>query len=393
MARPVFLSYAREDEDLADHLDTQLRLRGIPVWRDRRAMLWGAYNEDVVLDAIEQRCSGFVLLLTDAVMTSDFILNIELPAMARRRSTGPDFFAGAVFARDAGITESARLLYEACGVELASPLGTRLSQEDLIADLPTAAGGVLRSYLRGSLASGDTPHARLETRGPIPEDDDAVLHLAWSPPLAANLHDVGVEVWDEELLPALTDVRAALEATGAARTLAVRGRPHLSAALAVGHEFRAPTGWTLSLHQDGLSVQTDRAQPDARDWTLVPQPSSSGGDHRLVLCLHATKDVSRAMRDHCRSLPPARLELHVRPPSQSGHLTVQADGLNELCATIDAQISEARARYGVTETHLYLACPWVMAAALGWHLSALGRLVSHEADVERASYRAACQLA
>jgi len=112
MARPVFLSYAREDEALADRLDTQLRLRGVPVWRDRRAMLWGAYNEDVVLDAIEHRCSGFVLLLTDAVMTSDFILNIELPAMARRRTTTTDFFAGAVFARDVGITESARQVYD-----------------------------------------------------------------------------------------------------------------------------------------------------------------------------------------------------------------------------------------------------------------------------------------
>lgn len=90
---------------------------------------------------------------------------------------------------------------------------------------------------------------------------------------------------------------------------------------------------------------------------------------------------------------PARVELLVRPPAQPGHLTVQADGLNELRAAIDAQIPESRARYGVTETRLYLACPWVMAATLGWHLSSVGRLVAHEADVGRSSYRAACQLA
>jgi hypothetical protein len=393
MARPVFLSYAREDEDLADRLDAQLRLRGVPVWRDRRAMLWGAYNEDTVLDAIEQRCSGFVLLLTDAVMTSDFILNIELPAMARRRNTEADFFAGAVFARDAGVTESARQLYEACGVELSSPLGTRLSQEDLDADLRNAARGVLLSYLRAAMTSSDKATARIETRGPIPESDLAVLHLAWSPPLTADLREVSVDVWDDELLPALADVRAALEEIGAASTLDLCGRPHLSAALAVGHEFRAPTGWTLSLHQDSLDVQTARVQPAAGTWKLTRQPSSSDGDHRLVLCLHATKDVSRAMREHCRSLPPARVELHVRPPSPPGHLAVQADGLNALCATIDTQIADARERYGVAETHLYLACPWVMAATLGWHLSSVGRLVSHEADVERSSYRAACQLA
>ena len=41
MARPVFLSYAWDDEALADKLEAQFRLRGVPVWRDRRGMRWG----------------------------------------------------------------------------------------------------------------------------------------------------------------------------------------------------------------------------------------------------------------------------------------------------------------------------------------------------------------
>ena len=72
--RPVFLSYAWEDEQLADRLELQLRLRGVPAWRDRHDMRWGAYNEEIVLEAIERCCSGFVLLLSDAVMQSRFIL-------------------------------------------------------------------------------------------------------------------------------------------------------------------------------------------------------------------------------------------------------------------------------------------------------------------------------
>lgn len=393
MARPVFLSYAWEDEVLANQLESELRLRGVPVWRDRRGMRWGAYNEDVVLEAIELLCSGFVLLLTDAVMTSNFILQIELPAMARRRVADPSFFAGAVFARDIGIQQSAAELHAASWVELGSPLGSRLSDEDEEADLRRAANAILRSYLPPALGDYDQPTARVETRSAVPESDPAHLHLTWSPPLLADVDGYDPEVWRRQLLPALADIRAALEEATRARALSITGRPHISAAVALGFEFRAPTGWQLRLGQPDLDVLTARVEPSADGWTTVRQPCASGEDRRLVLCLHAAKDVTRAMQEHRRALPPARVELHVRPASGPGHVSVQGSAANALAAAIAKEIAQARINYGTQETHLYLACPWSLAAALAWHLSSTGRLVSHEADVERSSYRAACELA
>lgn len=393
MARPVFLSYAWADEEVADRLEAQLRLRGVPVWRDRRGMRWGGYNEDIVVEAIEHGCCGFVLLLTDASLESHFICDIEMPAMSRRRSADPGFFAGAIVHREDAVTESAGLLREKTGVDLASALGSRLSDEDLQADLQRAAGAVLRSYLRAELDAEAPPHAHIETRASVPDHDPATLHLSWSPPLAADLDDVSDEVWADDLLPAVADVRAALEEVGAQRTLLISGRPHLSAAVALGYEFRAPTGWTLTLRHGDGEVSTARAPADAGEWTLVREPSSSGADHRLVLCVHATKDVTRTMQEHCRSLPPARATVHVRPPGAPGHSTVNPDAVNGICGAVESAISEARTRYGVQDTHLYLACPWFMATALGWNLSAVGRIVCHEADVARSSYRATCRLA
>ena len=393
MARPVFLSYAWADEDVADRLEAQLRLRGVPVWRDRRGMRWGGYNEEVVLEAIERGCCGFVLLLTDASLESHFICDIEVPAMGRRRSADPGFFAGAIVHREDGVAASADLLREKTDVDLASALGSQLSDEDLRADLQRAAGAVLRSYLRAELGADAPPHAHIETRAPVPDDDPATLHLSWSPPLAADLDGVRDEVWAADLLPALGDVRAALEEVGARRTLLISGRPHLSAAVALGYEFRAPTGWTLALRHGGGEVTTARAPANAGEWTLVREPYSSGADHRLVLCIHASKDVTRAMQEHCRSLPPARATVHVRPPGGPGHFTVEPDAVNGLCAAVESAIADARTRYGVQDTHLYLACPWFMATALGWHLTAVGRIVCHEADVARSSYGATCCLA
>jgi hypothetical protein len=390
--RPVFLSYAWEDEELADRLGLQLRLRGVPVWRDRHDMRWGAYNEEIVLEAIEHGCSGFILLLTDAVMQSRFILDIELPAMGRRRNRDPTFFAGAVFARSQPVKTSAEELRSTSGIELASALGSPIGDERTAAELRSAAKAILHSYLRIALDDEQDPTVRIETRSAVTDTDLAQVHLSWSPPLAADIDDVGEHIWEEDLLPALSDLRGALEELTQRRRLIVTGRPHLSAALALGFEFRAPTGWTLTLRQDGLELLTERVQPDQGEWSIVRQPSSSDGDHRLVLCLHATKDVTRAMQEHCRSTQHARVELHVRPQGDPGHLTVDTGTLNALIAAIAHEVADTRTRFGVTETHLYLACPWTMAAGLGWQLSSVGTLISHEADAARSSYRAACRL-
>jgi len=392
MARPVFLSYAWDDEELASRVETQLRLRGVPVWRDRRGMRWGGYNEEVVLEAIEQRCSGFILLLTAAALDSEFICGIEVPAMARRRSADPAFFAGAVVYHEGGIREATHLLRERTVVDLSSELGSQLSDEDLANDIQRSASAVLRSYLRAELDQGATAHAHIETRSLVPDEELATLHLSWSPPLANDLDDLGDEIWTDDLLPALADIRAALEELGVHRTLVVSGRPHLSAALALAYEFRAPTGWTLSLRANGDEVTTKREDANTEGWTIVREPSSAGADHRLVLCLHATKDVTRAMQEHCRTLPTARVTIHVRPLGGPGHMSVDMGTVNGVCAAIEVAITEARTRYGVRETHMYLACPWLMAAVLGWQLSSIGRIVCHEPDVGRSSYRAACQL-
>jgi hypothetical protein len=391
-AGPVFLSYAWEDAALADQVERQLRVRGVPVWRDRRGMRWGAYNEAVVLEALERGCCGFVLLLTDAAMRSEFILQIELPAMARRRAEDSSFFAGALFARDVSIASAADELFAACGVELRSQLGTRVEQTDRRADVRQASCDVLRSYLRQALPRGAVPVARIETRDEVPEDDPAVLHVAWSPPLAHDLKDVAQGVWAGEIQPALADLRRALEAVGAARSLVVEGRTHLSAALALGHEFRAPTGWTLLLRQGGLSVDTALTRADLGAWRIVTESPTPGTDDRLVFCLHASADITASVKKHRKGLPPARVALNMRSPGEPSRLSVSEDDVNALCAAIGDALAATRTRYGVEETDLYLACPPVMAAALGWHLSSRGPLLSYEADVERSSYYAACRL-
>lgn len=394
MARPLFLSYAWADEEELDQLETMLRLRGVPIWRDRRAMKFGTYNQERARDGIEQICSGFALYYTDAVLESDFILKVELPAMdaRRRRGAPPPFFAGAVLRRAPGFeSAAAELVRAAGGINLGTALGAHVSGEDLEADLRRAANAILDAYLQSEVES--EPAIWIETRGEVPNSEETPLHLCWCPPLDHDIARHPEEVWERELLPALADLRGALERADAPRRLRVRGRPHLSAAFALGWEFRQPSGWSLELEHEFVPASTALAEPVDHGWRLTVEPGPLDGEQRLLVCLHATQDVAEAMREHRRALPPARATLHVYPPSgEPARDAVDSAQANSLAAAIAAEINRARREHQTSATHLYLACPWPLAALLGWHLSSSGRLVMHEADVARSSYRASCEI-
>jgi hypothetical protein len=396
VARPVFLSYTwnQPDKDEVDQLDLAMRLRGVPVWRDRRDMTFGTYNEPRVRQGIETECSGFALYYSDAVLASEFILRIELDAMdsRRRRGAPPPFFAGAILRRSMPFSEAAEELHTASHVRLGEALGTHVSLEDLSADLRAAANAVLSTYVEQNL-TGEEVTLRVETRGEVPNSDPALLHLSWCPPLTHDPELHPDDAWSAHLLPAIADLRAGLEKNAAPRRLRIGGNLHLSAAFALGWEFRQPTRWSVALDHDFVPCETAMTEGDPHGWRIVPNPGPPDGDERLVVCLHASKDVAMAMERHSRELPPARVTLHVYPPSGNpGRTSLDSNHANDLAAAIAAAINDCRSTYGTRQTHLYLACPWPLATLLAWHLSSSGRLVMHEPDVDRDSYRSSCEL-
>lgn len=397
MARPLFLSYAWTDSREVDLLDTLLRLRGVPIWRDRRRMTFGTYNQARARQGIAEICSGFALNYTDAVLSSDFILDVELREMDARRRRGepPPFFAGAVVRRDGPFVEVLEELRRAAdGIDLSAALGTPVADADLEAGQRRAANAILDSYLAQELAGGDQVGLRIETRGDIPNSDPSLLHLCWSPPLHHDPELHPREVWPRELMPALTDLHASLDSAGSPRRLRIGGNMHLSAALALGFEFRQPSGWSLEIDHEFVPVNSALVAPDAHGWRMNVDPGPPGCEERLVVCLHASQDAADAMRRHGRKQPPAAATLHIYPPSgEPDRTSLDPAHANELAAAIAAKINSVRREHHASSTHLYLACPWPLATLLGWHLSSSGHLVMHEPDVDRGSYRAACVLA
>jgi SMODS-associated and fused to various effectors sensor domain len=396
MAAPLFSSYSWRDWiDEVEVFDRMLYLRGVPVYRDRAEMRWGNGLELQLLEAMLERCSGYALYATETALASLFVTQVELPAMHRRRLADRSFFAGAVF-RDYDPVVGGAAIYAASGVNLGTALGTKLDRDlDLETQLAGSARQILRAYLRSQWNVGPAT-ARIETRNGIPNADPSLLHLIWSPPLAHDVDSYDRLCWDGQLLPALADLRKELEwALGEQsereQVLRVTGAAHLSAALALGYEFRESTHWNLLFESRGERWPTARGERDLCGWEIAAEPGPPNATD-LVVCVNIARDVADAVRDHRRIVGPARAELHLRHPNGEERTALEPSDGNRLAGALAEAVGRAMNTYRTTETHLFLACPWPFAALLGWHLARSGAVVSHELALDNRSYRAACRL-
>jgi hypothetical protein len=394
MARPVFLSYAWDDTSEVDELDTLLRLRGVPVWRDRRDMQFGGYNEDLVCRAIERDTSGFALYLTPAVLEDSwFIPKVELRAMDRRRTRDDAFFSGAIF-RGYSVEAGKKAVFDSTGIDVGATLGAPVDEARLLDGLRDAANAVLRAYVARNWSDGPAT-VRIETRDPIAVHDGSLVHLAFAPPLEHDPERYDLAVWDEKIQPALSDLQQALHtvqggAPACERLLEVNGAVHLSAALALGYQFREPTRWQLRLNHFGDVWETGRESASLDGWEAPPARPGSDPEGDLVVMVHVSADVTDAARASAGG--PARAELHFRPPGGPDRRAIDPRAGNAAARGIANAIREARTKYAPAQTRLYLACPWPFAVLLGWHLASVGAVVMHEATVERDSYRVSCVL-
>ena len=396
LAASVFLSHAWKDKRRGvDILDRQLLLRGVPTYRDVRELGWGSGLEGQLREALESRCAGFVLYATPHVLASRTILEVELAAMDDRRRRDRKFFAGAVF-RDLAVRAGSAQIHSKSGVDVGSALGSITSDKSPLApQLAHAAAQILREYLRARWHDGPAI-ARLETRNAIPNDEAALLHLAWSPPLEHDAAAIKEKCWNGELLPALADLRRELEwragtEPSCERGLHLAGNVHQSAALALGYEFREASGWQLEIASNGSTWTTRREAPDATGFTITTTPGDLSAD-ALVVCVSIAQDVCPLVRAHRKEIGPARAELRLEPTNGASRVALETAQANGLAAAIAGEIREAARKYQTRETHLFIAGPWPFAALLGWHLGSSGVIVAHEATPDQKGYVTTCRL-
>lgn len=209
------------------------------------------------------------------------------------------------------------------------------------------------------------------------------LHLNW----AGEDGGSGRLPVDWRLLKdAVADLRRALADRG--QTLVtLSGNLHLSAAFLLGWEFREVTGCTMEADHPRAPFATVMSAPDPQGFSLVARPSQNDS-RQLVACICTSADCTRAMLRHREGEDAARVRLTVLPPDgRAGRESLDGVDQNALAAAVVAAIREAREEHGVDNTHLYLACPWTLALAIGWSFASSGSVVVHEASADKSTYQ------
>lgn len=89
----VFISYNHEQKDIAAELDRRLREHGVPVWRDERKIGPDPLESQIESVLQSEDISGAILLISEDILDSPTILNVELPQMYARHKNDDAFFA------------------------------------------------------------------------------------------------------------------------------------------------------------------------------------------------------------------------------------------------------------------------------------------------------------
>jgi hypothetical protein len=384
MPTNVFLSYARKDGSEVEYLERLLRARGIRTWRDLTDLPLGVETESQIETAIAEECDAFVVYLTRASLSSDFIWKVEVPAALTRHRDDPDFAIIPVF-HTASTTEVSQLCVDKGLRPITDFNGVVLSQvepggnaADVQEGLAEVASRTLRSALpahfrRIDSDSADEPRISFHSFPFAARTDQLDLDMDWTPFLCRRA--ASTEEWNTVLLPSLGDVKDALSGLPLMPRVHAMVRARLSALVAFGYTFRASTGFSLAIDSRGVVYSTTAAIPDPAPLEMACE-LQSGEAGVAVVKVSVSRDVSVPASEYVAG---HRLgfstSLVFEPPGGPSREAVEDPGhALAIAREVGQEIRRLNDEQRADHVHLFIAVPAPIAVLLGYQLNACGRI-------------------
>ena len=378
---PSFLSYRRSDgTELAGSLAWTLRATGIPVWRDTDDLPPGETRTRLE-EALTERLSGGVLLVTPEVEKSEIIRELEAPRLLRlHEDHGFSLCVASALPRD-----------EAGGVDRDGPdrvLGTtanrrlrrhqspgplkRVKQYAVPDDQGELARDLARQRMRAVRDRGEeTLSIHVQTRAaPIANGVRSGLVVRTRPP-EAGARLPHREAW-EPLRVLLTNLPQLVEESGA-EVVRFRGGGHLSIGLALGTAL--PTTSDAHVEVEDHDGHHWRITLGSRE-ELAPDVIREGADGPVDVAvdLAPTDPPVDTFIEHVDSAPSGTAAMRLR---KVGHLDPASGG--ELVRLAAEEIRAWASAHATTEVHLFLRVPFPIAVLLGRMMNTL-RVTAYEWD-------------
>lgn len=363
----VFISYSGDRIERA-LLYKALKDHGLRPWRD-------VENQDVgdrtteEIEAELAECSTVILWLNGQVLASDYVTEVELPAIARRWQDGlriVPVFDGI------GAAEAFSAVSKRTGIELGDQNGHRIDT-GLSAEQNAAliARRLITAVVYEARTKGAMPIVRLVSYDDTASlRDDAVVNLDWR----HRVVDDGIEQGAEGLLrDALVASTGALKNAYGACEVTIAAKAHLPLAVALGNAFAAPTGCTLRLHRSNADWLTAVSTSGASALVERQGPLGPAGQHTAVLAVSVSREVEAGVNDYVMQGNRYRHRIKLEPNGGPGRATVDsAQTANAWARQIGESLVALTDRTDIESVDLFMSCPVELAVLVGWRSNAIG---------------------
>jgi hypothetical protein len=377
--KELFLSHQHEAAAEIAELATELQIRGVVPWVDKRRGGFRIARESVAeaRRVIREDSFGFLFYATDEAFTSDFIRDVEIDEAKRTRDADSSYLLFP-FARDMGFGTLKKQTLATFGVDLTAYHGVAVGVKDAPTEVVRAkhieaARLVLDEVLARSVVRDQpTVSLQISTRDLFPDEVDDVLRVDATHHFRDRVDDR--EAW-ARLLVGLLDIKDRLARTGARPRLAIHGSKHLTAAFMIGRAF---SPFELDIRQTANDIwRTDATFPAWANPLAVTTVDGDSSGPLFVGIASRNKDVAVGMDAFItRHDIAAPRRLILTPPN--GPL----DANNELCRAMVSQtyaaIESAMRGQRLSSIHVFAATPQAFMMMLGREFKGMPPVHLHE---------------
>ena len=384
-----FLSYRRSRSEECARLIASQHERGIPTWRDVDDLNTEPTETELRKVLRDDGIANVVLWISPETAGSQMMRNVEAPIAFERHGWDDGFFVVPVAAGGLGYQDAAEAIRNSVSLSNVANWNTIKLEADPAtdADIARVANQILKQRLRAidaRVPEGAPLRISFNTRRAVGPQPGSALIIDWSHRFGGDYNrEASAADWQRKLLPALTDVKKAIEQIVPHRQLLVSGFASLPAATALGCELMATSG---------IDTAWEQRMPDAnvQTWSLKCGREDAGflantrdgelGSDDLAVLVSVNNDVTQAVASSEGEIGPFRAYVHLnRDDSRQGAvLETPGQAVDLARKTIEAA-RRARGEYAIGgRVHVFMAVPAGLAMLVGQLLNTLGPVQTYE---------------
>lgn len=380
----MFVSYRRNQADIAEALITSLHEHGIRTWQDISDLRTEPTQAEIrkVLEVGNPELAGGIVLVSKDVSESDIISELELPGLHNRWKNEEEFFVVVALCPGIDPDDATDILAES--PTLFDFSGWNMTKLGAKADTPAAADDVATAVLtervrltHGRLDADQPLDLSLDTYGSPSYASRPTVTIDWSSHFTDG-HSVP-HLWNQRFFPRLQRIIDLVEESAPGRSLRVRGQAHLPTAFALGRCLRETRGVDVTWLKDSAGQH--------EPWNLYADKRESGlesnlhvkdiMDTDLAVLVSVTNEVDSAVGRTKSTLPDFGGVLELSLGDDIGSLLSASEAahaayifrqevqtaLNELSAT--------------SKIHLFMAVPAGLAFLFGQQSNAFPQIQTY----------------